>query len=234
MRHFTSYSALLLIALLLPTLALSEQADTSADATMQQSLTRFFKHGVTLHGATAELVAVRHWPKANGSLRWSLPASLRNHPSHFSLIAEQGNRRWYVPVQVRWMSSAIVMRQNISARSLLTRNMMTNRRTDIADHHGAWWQNSSTLVGMRTTRPLAAGDVILSSYVKQPPLVKRGDLVSILLDVGGLHIRAEGKAMRSAGKGESIPVRNLRSHEMIQAVVEQTGLVRVSLNGGRG
>jgi len=234
MRHLTPHTLLVLIALILPAVTLPMQAGATTDAAMQQSLKSFFNRGVVLQGATAELIAVQHWPDASGSLRWSLPASLRNHPGRLSLIAEQGNRRWYVPVRVRWMATAIVMRQNVSARSLLTQSMMKKTRTDIAGHHGPWWQNSDALVGMNLTRPLATGDVILASHVKRPPMIKRGDLVAIMLDAGGLHIRAEGKALRTAGKGERIMVRNLRSQEVIQAVVEKTGLVRVSLQGGRG
>ncbi|PIX55833.1 MAG: flagella basal body P-ring formation protein FlgA [Zetaproteobacteria bacterium CG_4_9_14_3_um_filter_54_145] len=234
MRHLNPHALMLLIALVLPALALPMQASAATDAAMQQSLKSFFNQGVVLQGATAELITVQHWPNASGSMRWSLPASLRNHPGRFSLIAEQGNRRWYVPVLVRWMATAIVMRQQVSARSLLTQSMMKKTRTDIAGHHGPWWQNSETLVGMRLTRPLASGEVILASHVKRPPMIKRGDLVAIMLDVGGVHIRTEGKAMRTAGRGERIMVRNLRSKEVIQAVVENTGLVRVSLHGGRG
>jgi len=234
MYSLTAPALLLLAALVLPALTLPVQASEAPDTAMQQSLTHFFNSGVVLHNATAELVRVEHWPDAGGSLRWSLPASLHGHPGRFSLIAEQGKKRWYVPVRVRWMATAIVMRQNISARSLLTQTMMKKTRTDIAGHNGAWWQSAATLAGMRLTRPLAAGDVILSSYVTRPPMVKRGDLVTIMLDAGGLHIRAEGKALRSAGQGERIMVKNLRSQEMIQAVVEKTGLVRVSMNGGRG
>lgn len=223
----------LLLSLCLPLLTMQIQA-AEADKMMQQSLYAFFNHGVVVQGATAELAGVDHWPEARGTMHWSLPLSLYGHPGRFSLIAEQGARRWYVSVRVHWMAEAIVTRKNIPARTLLTMDMMTKSRTDIAGHSGNWWNDARELAGMRLNRPLAAGAMIQSNQVTMPPLVKRGDTVTIILEAGGLHIRTEGTALRSAVAGERIMVRNMRSQEIIQAVVEKAGLVRVSLNGGQG
>jgi len=87
---------------------------------------------------------------------------------------------------------------------------------------------------MRLNRPLAKGSVILSSYVKIEPVIKRGDIVQIILEVGRLHVRAEGKALRSAGKGDRLKVQNMRSNEIIQTIVEDKNTVRVRFNGGQG
>jgi len=226
--------ALKLAVIAMPLLLMPAISAAAADASVQKSLGTFFARGVTLDGASAELVKVRHWPETKGNVQWSLPASIHGHPGRLSLIASQGKRRWYVPVQVRWMATAIVMSKQVPARTLLTQNMMIKKHTDIANHSGAWWLNTADLVGQRLTRPLQAGDVILTSYVKRPPMIKRGDLVSIILDMGGIHIRAEGKALRTAARGERLQVQNLRSKEIIQAVAESAGMVRVAFNGSRG
>lgn len=225
---------LLLMALLLPALTLPTTSLAAADAAMKQSLNKFFDNGVVLRGAKAELIRVEKWPATTGSLRWSLPNIKRGHPFRISLIAEQGQKRWYVPVRVHWWAKAIVMLRAIPARTLLTPDMMSKKLTDIAGHSGHWWDNSKHLVGMRLTRPLGKGDIILSSYVKQPPLIKRGDIVQIVLDSGMIRIRAEGKALRTAQKGERLLVKNLRSDEIIQATAERTGVVRVILWGTQG
>jgi len=219
----------LVLALLLPLAAVA-----APDRALQDSLQSFFARGVATGGATAELIRVQRWPDTRGGVRWSLPASLRGHPGRISLIATQGKRRWYVPVQLRWMTNAVVMRKQIPARSLLTQSMMTTQRTDISGHSGSWWTNPAELTGMRLTRPLAAGAVILTSYVKQPPMIKRGDMVSILLDAGGIHIRTAGKALRAAARGDRLKVKNLRSNEIIQVVAESPGIVRIIFNGSRG
>ncbi|PJA33410.1 MAG: flagella basal body P-ring formation protein FlgA [Zetaproteobacteria bacterium CG_4_9_14_3_um_filter_53_7] len=236
-RHPLSKSlsiAALLLTVLLPALILPGSALAAPDATVQQSLNRFFDNGVAVTGATAELIKVESWPQTTGSVVWSLPNHLHGHPKRFSLVAVQGKKRWYVPVHVHWWADAIVIKQPVPARSLLSKDMMMKTRTDIAGHSGYWWDDSTTLVGMRLNRPLAKDDVILSSYVKVEPLIKRGDIVQVILDLGRLHVRSEGKALRSAGKGDRLQVKNLRSNEVIQTIVEDKNTVRVSLYGGQG
>ncbi len=227
---------LLALALLtlLPAMSLPASALATPATALQRSLTSFFRHGVVVRGAAAELIRVERWPETRGAVRWSLPLSLHGHPKRFSLIAEQNGKRWYVPVRVHWWATAIVMNRSVSARTLLTQGMLTKKRTDIAGHSGQWSEQVGELLGMRLNRHMNKGDVVLSNFVKRPPLIKRGDLVRIMLDMGRLHIRTEGKALRTAGRGERILVKNLRSHEVLQAVAEDTGVVRVTLRGTSG
>jgi len=223
---------MLVIVMLLPVLSLPAFALAASDSAMQQSLQSFFNDGVVVRGASAELIRVERWPTTSGVVHWSLPVALNGHPKRLSLIAEQGGRRWYVPVRVHWWAMAIVMNKNISARSLLTHDMLKRTRADIAGHNRPWMDEISELIGMRLTRRMNKGDLVLSSSVKRPPLIKRGDIVQIILDMGHLHVRAEGKALRSAHRGERVLVKNLRSKEVIQAIVEQAGAVRIQLRGG--
>jgi len=203
----------------------------------EASLKQFFARGVEVNGARAELIAVNHWPATAGRLHWSLPR-LAGHPARFSLIAEQGRgqnlRRWYVPVRVHWWAQAVVARRNLPARSLLDPSMLTTKRTDIAGHADIWWRKPAYLAGMRLMRPIQEGETIFSQYVRQMPMIRRGDLVTILIDTGRLRVSAEGEALRSAGRGERVLVRNIRSHQTVQAVAEQKGVVRIRLAGVQG
>jgi len=137
-------------------------------------------------------------------------------------------------VRVHWWAKAVVVKKGVPARSLLLKDMMKLTTADIAGHNGYWWDNSRELTGMRLTRPLAKGAVIFSSHIKTPSMIKRGDLVQIVLDAGRIHIRSEGKAMRNAKRGERIMVKNLRNNEVIQAIAESAGVVRVSLRENQG
>ncbi len=233
-KRWTERLLVLCLLALLPALSLPAYASAEPDTALQRSLTSFFKHGVVVRGASAELIRVERWPTATGAVRWSLPISLHAHPRRFSLIAEQGGKRWYIPVRVRWWATAIVLNRAVSARSLLTLNMLKKTRSDIAGHSGQWIENANELVGMRLNRRMDKGDVVLSNFVKRPPLIKRGDLVQIILDLGHLHVRTEGKALRTASRGDRILVKNLRSHEIVQAIAENSGTVRIIMRGGAG
>ncbi|MDQ6998998.1 MAG: flagellar basal body P-ring formation chaperone FlgA [Mariprofundus sp.] len=225
---------MLVVAMLLPVLSLPAFALAASDSVMQQSLVSFFNSGVVVRGASAELIRVERWPVTSGAIRWSLPLSLRGHPKRFSLVAEQGGKRWYVPVRVHWWAMAVVMVKDIPARSLLTQSMLKRTRTDIAGHSGHLVRQNNDAVGMRLTRRMYKGDLLLSNHMKRPPLIQRGELVTMIVEFGGLHVRTQGKAMRSAQQGQRLLVKNLRSQQVVQAIVESAGAVRVLFQGAEG
>jgi len=218
------------------------QLACAADHTIQTSLHKFFRQGVMLNGAKAELMEVLRWPAikqnnketAKGSLRWRLP-HLRNHPTRVSLIAEQGKgaqvRRWYVPVQLRWWADALVVRDDVAARTLLMASMLQHAHANVTDHPGHWWTDARQLVGTRTTRPLRAGQVVYTSYVKRPPLLVRGDHVMLVSSIGGIRVTAIGKVLKQGGRGDRVRVQNLSSKRVLQATIVDKHTARV-LTGG--
>jgi len=117
---------------------------------------------------------------------------------------------------------------------LLTQDMLKRTRTDIAGHSGYLVRQKSDAVGMRLTRRMHKGDLLLSNHMKRPPLIQRGDLVTMIINVGGLHVRTQGKAMRSASQGQRLMVKNLRSQQVVQTIVESAGAVRVLFQGAEG
>ena len=201
---------------------------------LQASLAEFFAAQPMAHGAIAELVAVQRWPKVQGTVRWSLP-KLRYLPKRVSLIAEQGQgktlRRWYVAVSVKWMADVVTLNEDISARAVLVRSMLTKERKNIAGLRGDVWSELSDVEGLKSMRSMRRGEVVSSSKVQRPPLIQRGDHVTILVEVGGLKVRVEGKALKSGNRGDRMLVRNIRSKQMLQSTVKDAHTVAVFLGG---
>ncbi len=218
-------------------LFMSAPAYADETSALEASVYAFFAHGIVSEGARAELVHVVQWPEGiSGSIRWHMP-HLGKHPRRISLIAEKGNgknqRRWYVPVQLRWWADAVVVKTDLPARTLLSRSLLSQKRVDVAGHPGRWWNNLNSLAGSRLTRPVRAGQTIYASYIKKPRLLKRGDHVTIIAMFGGLKVKASGKVLHSAGPGDRVPVRNISSKKVLQAIVINASTVRV-ITGGRG
>jgi len=199
---------------------------------LEKSLNDFFAQGLHYQGAKAELIQVDRWPNTKKALRWRMPIVSR-HAKRVSLIAEQGAgtslRRWYVPVQLHWWANVVSVRQELPARTLLQPSMLQVQRRDIAGHMGVWWNEVMKLKGMRLTRPLHAEDVVFSNAVRRPPLIKRGDRVTMIVGNGSFLVRAAGKAMKSAGLGEKILVQNMRSKKRVEAIVVDAYTVRVQI-----
>jgi len=199
---------------------------------LEKSLNDFFAQGIHYQGATAELIQVDRWPNTKGALRWRMPMVSR-HTKRVSLIAEQGTgtslRRWYVPVQLRWWANVVSVRQELPARTLLQSSMLQVQRRDIAGHMGVWWKKTTELVGMRLTRPLHTDDVVFSNTVRRPPLIKRGDRVTMIVGNGSFSVRTTGKAMKAAGLGERVLVQNMRSKKRVEGIVVDAHTVRIQI-----
>lgn len=221
------------LLLTLTAVALLMPIPASANA-MKDSLHAFFAKGIRHQGATAEFIDVTRWPDATGALKWRLP-QIRRHTARISLIAEQGEgqqmRRWYVPIRIHWWANAVVLKQEAPIRTRLLPDMLEVKRTDVAGHIGLWWEKVSDLAGMQVTRPMHKGDAVYSVSVKQPPMIKRGDIITIIAQVGPISVRAEGKALKSGGRGDRLLVQNLRSKQMLQATIVDRHTVHVFIGG---
>lgn len=201
---------------------------------LQKSLTAFFAAQPMANGAIAKLIKVQRWPDIHGQVRWSLP-NLRFLPKRVSLIAEQGHgktlRRWYVSTQVRWIRKVVTLKHDISARSVLDRSMLQKEWKDIAGLRGQTWTDINDVIGLQTLRNMRRDDVIVSSIVKRPPQIKRGDHVTILVEVAGIQVRAEGIALKSGSRGDRMLVQNIRSKQTLQSIVQDAHTVSIAIGG---
>ncbi len=90
------------------------------------------------------------------------------------------------------------------------------------------------MIGLSAKRSLQAGKPISLTDLEAPVLIHKNQLVTILLEIPGLVIRAEGKALASASKGEAVKVLNTQSKRIIHATARASGLVSVSLKQSFG
>ncbi|HEY3948898.1 flagellar basal body P-ring formation chaperone FlgA [Phenylobacterium sp.] len=79
------------------------------------------------------------------------------------------------------------------------------------------------VIGMATRRPVRSGAVVMARDVGAAVVVRSGDLVIVTYDSGGVSLSLEGKAMGSAGVGDTLQVQNTQSRKIIQVVVSGPG-----------
>ena len=83
------------------------------------------------------------------------------------------------------------------------------------------------IVGKRARRNIQAGEFLRPDLIETPPLVKRGDLVTIVAESKGLKVTAIGE-VKSAGRlGERVKVVNLDSNKRLSAWVVDNKTVKV-------
>ncbi|MCS7234117.1 MAG: flagellar basal body P-ring formation chaperone FlgA [Synergistetes bacterium] len=89
------------------------------------------------------------------------------------------------------------------------------------------------VLGKMLKKPVKKGDIIISSHLDSPNVVKRGSPVTIIAKVGSVEVKAQGKACESGGVGDQIEVLNTSTGRRIKAVVLGPGMVEaLILEGG--
>ena len=89
-------------------------------------------------------------------------------------------------------------------------------------------EDIETAVGMAARQRLIVGRPIRRGDLEHPKLVKRNSFVTITYTVPGMVLKAKGKALDDAAKGQSVRIVNLQSNRTIEAEVTGTGTVSVN------
>ena len=91
----------------------------------------------------------------------------------------------------------------------------------------------SAIVGLAARRNLRAGVPLRAGDVEPPKLVTRNQLVTVVFSMPGITLTTQGRALADGADGETISVLNVSSNRIVQAVVEERGLVAVGTDSTR-
>lgn len=83
------------------------------------------------------------------------------------------------------------------------------------------------IVGKSARRPLPAGRLLRQRDVSTPVVVRKGDLVTMVVIAPGLQLSATGRVLENGGRGDLVRVMNIGSKRTVQAVVWSSGQVRI-------
>ena len=90
--------------------------------------------------------------------------------------------------------------------------------------------NAEQAIGMQLTHPIPAGQPLYPNDLTRPLIVRRGALVRLRLESGGLSVTGQGVALDSGALGERIKVQNPGSRTVLEGIVIGPGLVRIAPN----
>ncbi len=75
------------------------------------------------------------------------------------------------------------------------------------------------IVGMEAHQAIQAGEVVFSDQVRAAVLVKRGEIVRVSSQAGGIRVRTTARARQDGARGELVQVETLDSRERFDARV---------------
>lgn len=162
-----------------------------------------------------------------------LPLGERSVPVDFS---DQSGKRisLKVPVRVVLMKEVIISARSIPRGTIVTTEHVQSVKRPIMD-------NSIELAGFEcvgcvTTRDIAQHEIVSTRFLaevtrQQKILIKRNDIVDVVLIQGPLRVRLKNaKALSAGARGDTIQLENTSSDRRLSGVVQDASTVIVNNN----
>ena len=142
-------------------------------------------------------------------------------------ILQEGKEQGQVKMSgdLQLFGTVISTTKRLNRNDVLDNEDITAKRQNISLLDGGLIQDPQQAVGQKLKISLPAGAILYAQSLEAPPLVNRGDKVTIMAKSQAIQITAPGEARNSGSKGEMIRVKNLTSRREIQARVMGAGIV---------
>ena len=144
-----------------------------------------------------------------------------------------GERPWslYVTVDILRYAQVLVTTRALARGSVIAVGDVSLARRRINGTRMDYLSDPTTAVGRIAARGIGADQMLGTSNVMLPRLVKRGDEVIIASGGSAINVQVKGQALKDGALGDRVAVRNLNSKRVVEGVVNANGMVVVHSGG---
>ena len=144
----------------------------------------------------------------------------------FSVNGHSQKRMW-ATAQIEVLKPVVVTRKPLGRYKPITEDDIMLQTLDLANLPSNVLTDPEAVLGKRTKRAIGAQAPLRADVIELPPLVKRGDMVTIIVESKGLKVTARGLVKKKGRLGERIPVVNVDSKKVLYARVVDSNTVRI-------
>lgn len=126
------------------------------------------------------------------------------------------------------LTEVITAKVPLRRGTIIKRDQLTAEIRDISKAQ-APALTMENVVGKRILTNLRPDDIVELTDIETPPVIKKGELVQITVNSGGLHLTASGVAKSDGKMHEVIRVRNTSSNKLVHCRVSGPGQVEVNI-----
>ena len=142
-------------------------------------------------------------------------------------VNEDFSKRIWATATIEILTAVVVAKKPIGRHQPFTEDDIELIKMDLAKLPANAIADPEMVLGRRSTRAINADTILNTDLIELPPLVKRGDMVVIVLESKGMKITALGQVKRKGRLGERIPVINFDSKKVLYAQVVDANTVKV-------
>jgi len=136
-------------------------------------------------------------------------------------------KRVWATATVEIFTNVVVTKKPLGRHKPITEDDIEMQKMDLAKLPSDVITDPEVILGQRTRRAIGSRTVLRSNLVEFPPLLKRGDVVVILAETGGMKLTTLGQVKKKGRLGERIPVMNFDSKKVLYARVLDSNTVKV-------
>lgn len=150
---------------------------------------------------------------------------------NISVLARQKDRLLRnipVRIDVEALVDMVVTTRQIEHGSTIAAMDLALQKCEITQNSSLAARSIDEVAGKKARTTLRANQPVRADQIERVPLIKSGQLVTIIAESGVLKISVTGKAHSSGAEGDIIRVQNLTSHKEIPAKVIDGSTVQVA------
>jgi flagella basal body P-ring formation protein FlgA len=137
--------------------------------------------------------------------------------------------RQYVAVRIRAQEMLVIAARPLGRLQVVTAEDVAVVPRELASVPAGYFRSPADVVGRIAQRTIGSGEVLLPTTVRPPPLVRRGQSVTVIARAGSMSVRTAGIVEADAGLAERVHVRNAATGRAVEGVVRSGDTVEVSL-----
>ena len=142
-------------------------------------------------------------------------------------VNDRVERNLSVPVEVEALADTVVALRSLERGDVIGAADVALQRRDISILSGRVYRSVDEVIGKRARMPVRANMPLGGEQLEKVPLVKSGQLVTILVENQVMRLTATGKARGNGAEGDIVMVQNLGSLKEVPARVVDSGIVQV-------
>ncbi len=142
-------------------------------------------------------------------------------------VNDRVERNISVPVEVEALADTVVVLRALERGDVIGPNDVMVQRRDISTLTGRVYRSADEVIGKRARMPVRANMPLRGDQLEKVPLVKSGQLVTIVVENQAMRLTATGKARGNGAEGDIVMVQNLGSLKEVPARVIDSGTVQV-------
>jgi flagella basal body P-ring formation protein FlgA len=143
------------------------------------------------------------------------------------LVDGQAVKKLQVHVTVDVIQEVLVSNRSFKRHDVISQEDVRLEKMNLAKLQTDVITDPGEVIGKRTKRNLDVNTPLRLTFLEMPPLVKRGDMVTIVAETDVLKITTKGVVTESGCKGDMVRVVNVNSRKELFAKVRDARTVEV-------